>query len=360
VHAAAVRRLVVLLPLLLAACAAAADAVPASARELSAPNPLRLTSAAGLAAPGRTPMVSSLSLRSFASWGGEYLAAAGEPITIRVSDSYPQDPARPQQWANFVGSLAHGAEITKLTLILAPLHEVQGYCGRFAYACYSAQTQTMVAPGDPPNETTSVEGIIAHEYGHHLATNRTNPPWQAVEYGTKRWASHEHICKQTQAGEYHPGDESTHYALNAGEGFAEAYRVLNERRLGLLETTWDIVSHAFYPDAGAMAALELDITTPWTANTVTTMSGTFQHRGQATRTSTLPTVLDGTVVATLRTPTTLRARLDLFAGAKRVGTVSTAGVAKAIRTTVCGTRSLAARVTRVAGSGRYMLTVSRP
>jgi hypothetical protein len=360
VHAAAMRRLVVLLPLVLAASAASADARSAPTRELTAPSPLRLASGAGLAAPGRTPTVPNLDIRSFASWGGPYLTPAGEAVTISVSDSYAQDPARPQQWANFLGSLEHGSELAKLTLILAPLREVQGYCGRNAYACYSPEQQTMVAPGDPPDPTTSVESIVAHEYGHHVATNRTNPPWESVAYGPKRWASYQQVCQQTEAGQYYPGAEDSHYALNPGEGWAESYRVLNERRLGLLESSWDIVTRAFYPDDGAFAAMEQDITSPWRANTVSTASGKFQRNAKATRTSTLATTLDGNVAVTLRTPTTLRARLDLLAGAKSLGTVTTAGAAKAVRTTICGTRSLTARVTRVAGSGRYSLTFSRP
>jgi hypothetical protein len=360
--ARSMRRIVVLglLPLVLAAFAAAAGATPATTHDLAAPNALRLASAAGVAAPGRTPVVANLAIRPFASWGGQYLTPAGEPITLRVSDSYPQDPARPQQWANFLGSLEHGTEITKLTLVLAPLGEVQGYCGRNAYACYSSEQQTMVAPGDPPDPTTSVEAIIAHEYGHHLATNRSNPPWTSVEYGTKRWASYQQVCKETAAGQYHPGAEDNHYALNPGEGFAETYRVLNEHRLGLLESSWDVVSRAFYPDAGALAALEQDIISPWTANTVSTTSGRFERRGKATRTASFSTTLDGNVVVTLRTPRTLRARLDLSADGSLVGTVTTSGSAKAARTTICGSRSLTARVTRLAGSGKYSLAFSRP
>jgi hypothetical protein len=353
------RRLVVLVPLVLAACAGAA-AVPSPGRELTQPDPLKLGNAAALATPGRTPTVSSLSIRSFASWSGQYLTPAGEAVTIEVSDSYAQDPARPQQWANFLGSLEHGAELTRLRLILAPLAEVQRYCGAAAYACYSSEQQTMVAPGESPDPATSVESIVAHEYGHHIATNRSNPPWASVEYGTKRWASYEQVCKQTEAGELFPGAEDRRYSLNPGEGFAESYRVLNEHRLGLTESPWHIVSTVFYPDAAALAAIEQDITTPWSANTVSTTSGSFVHRGRGTRTSTLTTSLDGNVVVTLRTPPSLRARLDLLSGTSRLGTATVGGTAKAVRTTTCGTRALTARVTRISGSGRYTLTFSRP
>src|SRR5919198_699308 len=90
------RRLVVLVSFVFAASAAATDARPAPTRELAAPNPLRLASATGLAAAGRTPKVASLDLRSFDSWDGQYLTPAGEAITVKVSDSYARDPARPQ------------------------------------------------------------------------------------------------------------------------------------------------------------------------------------------------------------------------------------------------------------------------
>jgi hypothetical protein len=235
-----------------------------------------------------------------------------------VSDSYARDPARPQQWATFLGSLEHGAELTRLRLILAPLAEVQQYCGAAAYACYSSEQQTMVAPGEPPDPATSVESIVAHEYGHHIATNRSNPPWASVEYGTKRWASYERVCKQTEAGEFFPGAEDRRYSLNPGEGFAESYRVLNEHRLGLTESPWDIISTVFYPDTAALAAIEQDITSPWSANTVSTTADSFARRRKGTRTSTLTTSLDGNVVVTLRTPATLRARLDLLSGTSRL------------------------------------------
>ena len=354
------RRLVVLVPLLLAVGAGATDAVPADGQTLSAPNPLELGTAMALAAPGRTPVVAKLSIRSFASWGGQYVTTTGETVTIQVSDSYPQDPARAQQWANFLGSLVHGTEISRLTLILAPLREVQRECGAQAYACYSPESQTMVAPGEAPDSTTSAESVVAHEYGHHLAANRLNPPWDAVEYGTKRWASYEQICKETESGHFFPGAEDRRYPLNPGEGFAEAFRVLNERRLGLAEGSWSIVSQAFYPDTASLAALEQDVTAPWTANTVTTTAGRFDRRGRTTRTSTLATALDGNIAVTLRAPATLRARLVLMSGTTRLGSVTVGGSGKMVRAVACGSRSVTAKVVRVVGFGRYSLTLSRP
>ena len=39
--------------------------------------------------------------------------------------------------------------------------------------------------------------MVAHEYGHHIANNRRNDLAPALEWGTKRWASHEHVCETT-------------------------------------------------------------------------------------------------------------------------------------------------------------------
>ena len=99
------RRLALVVPLLLvvapgatgasATGASATGASPASGHALTAPNPLELGNAVALAAPGRTPVVTSLNVRSLASWGGQYVTTTGETVTIQVSDSYPQDPARP-------------------------------------------------------------------------------------------------------------------------------------------------------------------------------------------------------------------------------------------------------------------------
>jgi hypothetical protein len=43
----------------------------------------------------------------------------------------------------------------------------------------------MVVPGESSGGW-SIDQIVAHEYGHHLANNRINPPWNALSWGTKR------------------------------------------------------------------------------------------------------------------------------------------------------------------------------
>jgi hypothetical protein len=355
---APVRRLLVLASVAAAAVGAAGPA-NAARQQLSLPHPLEVGQGLALALPQTTTTVDNEPARTFALWGGPYVTPTGETVNIRVSDSYAQDPAFAQQWANFLSTLYHGPELAKLTLELDPLNEVQRICGRFALACYSPGTQQIVAPGTDPDPTTSAESVIAHEYGHHFAANSNNSPWEAVDYGTKRWATYIQVCKGSETGKMYPGNEDSHYGLNPGEGFAEAYRVLNERHLGVAESSWDVVSSLFYPDAGALAALEQDVTAPWTTTTAAVVKGSFTKKGTSKGT-TLLTPLDGQVTATLRTARTLKARVDLYEGTARVSSATTAGGAKTVRDTVCGTRAYSVRVTRLAGSGTYSVTLVRP
>src|SRR5262249_21130000 len=54
--------------------------------------------------------------------GGTYPAGdtLGTQVHIQVSDTIPVDPALPQDWATYLGSLVHGTELAKLTLDLMP------------------------------------------------------------------------------------------------------------------------------------------------------------------------------------------------------------------------------------------------
>jgi len=296
-------------------------------------------------------------LNAAAVWGGPYTASTGETVNVFLSDTYPQNPATAQHWVDLIASLAHGPEISDVRAYILPLREVQTYCGRQALACYSPTRAMLVTPGENVTPDASAEGILAHEYGHHLAAFRNNSPWDAIDYGTKRWASYASVCARTESGEFFPGDETTpNYRVNPGEGFAEAYRVLNERRLGLVESSWTIVSTAFQPDATALALLEQDIAQPWTATT------SKVYRGKSSRTYTLATPLDGTLVVRVssngkktryRTEVTLR-------GAATSRKTTAAGGSVATRSTICGQRSVRIKLTRTAGTGGHTLTVNTP
>lgn len=286
-------------------------------------------------------------------WGGPYRTSTGETVRVLLSESYPEDLATGQRWAEFLASLVHGPEITDVTAYVLPPREIRGFCGQAALACYSGGLSTIVAPGQDTSGGIPAEAIMAHEYGHHVANNRDNPPWSAVEWGTKRWSSRLGICTGARSGQVFPGDEGGDYRLNPGEGFAEAYRVLNERHLGRVETAWNVVSEVFYPTDEALELLREDVLTPWTANTTSALAG----RGP--RGFSLQTPLDGVLRIAVRGSRTARLGATLLdAGGRPVAAAKgTRGRAATLTTTVCGSRSYRLRVT---GSGTYRITISRP
>ena len=337
--------------------AAAAQAGPS--RRLDVPSSSQISRAAVPIVDREVPATSLGAVAPAGYWGGEYRTAAGEAVTIYASNSYPVDPALGQRWANFLGSLIHGPEISTVTVLLATPAQIGRFCGADAVACYSPQGAVLYTPGEDPSSDLSAEAVITHEYGHHVAASRTNPPWTALDTGPKRWASVMQVCARTRSGELFPGAEDpNHYTLNPGEGWAETYRVLNEREAGIPEAPWQIVTQALYPTAAALTAAEQDVTNPWQAGTATTQTAALSLT-RKTRTFTVATQLDGTVKMTLKHSARMRLSVDVFASSTRAAHVVSAGVVS--RTlTACGARSYRFRVTDLAGRGSVSLTVAKP
>jgi hypothetical protein len=316
--------------------------------------------------PIRDTILPTSGLRSLSAmpafWGGTVTASTGERVNIRFSDSYPQDPALQQKWANFLASLLHGPELQTVVIYLAPIREVQSVCGRSALACYGPSDRLIVAPADNVAPDITPESILMHEYGHHVAASRSDDPWEAVDYGTKRWSSYLEVCAKAKAGQLFPGaEDSQNYRLNPGEAFAETYRVLNERRLGLVESVWDVVSDTLYPDETALSLVAQDVTSPWTGNTSSSSAAALSKRAK-TRTVAVSTPLDGTLRVTVRGARNARATLALFnsSGARILSTTVAGATTKSLSATVCGTRAYRARLTLQRGSGRFQLAVSKP
>jgi hypothetical protein len=341
------------------ALVAAAAAESKSVRRLDSPR----LSEIGLAAT--TVRDSALSPQSVALlapgsyWGGAYRTSSGESVTVFASNAYSVDPVLGQRWADFVGSLVHGSELSTVAIYLAPLSQVELVCGRDSYACYSAAERALIAPGEDPGDGLSAEAIVTHEYGHHVAANRSNAPWRALQWGTKRWASSMQVCARTRSRELWPGaTDPLRYDFNPGEGFAESYRLLNERKAGRTETPWRIVAEALYPTDAALSALEQDVTTPWEHDTISTQAVRLT-RATRSRTFTVATQLDGTLKVALRPSAGLRLSLEVFASSSRVvRVVDSAAVSRS--TTICGPRSYRIRVRAVRGSGTFSLTVTKP
>jgi hypothetical protein len=288
------------------------------------------------------------------AWGGTYPTgdSIGTFVTIQVADAYPVDETLPQGWATYLGTLVHGPELARLTLDLMPLSGVQSVCGTQALACYDPQQETIYASPEDQLDSPPAKEIVTHEYGHHVANSRSDAPWSAIDYGTKRWSSYENICSKAAGGSASPGDEGTHYFQNSGEAFAESYRVLNLQKLGLPDSGWNIVDPSFYPDATALTLLEQDVTTPWTGPTATKLRGSFGSG--VVRTFKLQTPLDGSFVARLVAPTKTKLRLALY----NSGTLVQRG--PTIRYEICGERALTLKVERISGRGAFTLNVSKP
>jgi hypothetical protein len=308
----------------------------------------------------------SLALPSSTQWGGPTVASNGETVKIFFSDSYPVSPALATQWADFLTSLLHGSELATVTVYLQPLAEVQRTCGGQALACYSPRTATIVAPADDVDAQTSAKGILTHEYGHHVAANRLNPPFVSEDYGTKRWASYENVCAKTSTGDLFPGAEDLrHYALNPGEAFAESYRVLNEQKLGLPQEPWDVVTTTLYPDATALSLLEQDVSTPWTANTVRKLVATLNSKTR-TRTYSVSVPYDGMLTVSPRQSRSVNVNMSLLSGGSTVAATSLKRASGAsLSTTVCGQRAFKVRVKLTGAVAKktkttVTLTVSTP
>lgn len=302
-----------------------------------------------------------LSADAAAFWGGPTTASTGESVNVQFSNSYPQDPALAQHWANLLASLLHGPELKDVVLYLAPFAEVQRICGQGALACYSPQQYRIVASADQVSPDITPESVVMHEYGHHVAAASNDTPWVAIDYGPKRWSSYENVCAKTKAGQLYPGNEDSNYQLNPGEAWAETYRVLNERRLGLAESPWDIVSDSLRPDGQALTLAQQDVTSPWTHNTASTATVKLTKRAR-TRTVSVQTPLDGNLQVSLRGVRNARVSFDLLGsnGARVSHTVVSGATTRMLKSVVCGTRAYTARVTLQRGSGTFRLAISKP
>ena len=325
------------LTLAAALVAAGATTTTASARTLDRPHALQI--ADGPAVIPDAALRRAISPNGF--WGGTWTTSTNERVTVYISRSYPEDPAVGQQWANFVASLLHGSEISQVAIYLAPPAQVSQLCGgEDILGCYGSNQ--LVAPGEDQPGITG-EAVIAHEYGHHIAAHRSNAPWPAIDWGTKRWASYINVCTRARARELFPGaEQALLYKFNPGEVFAETYRVLNEQRLGLPTTAWRVVDESLQPDARALQLVQQDVTSPWTSNHTTTLRGTFARRGSSVRTFKVSTPYDGALSTSVRSARGERLRINVRAE------------------TVCGARTTTLRVTRTAGFGGFSVAVSLP
>lgn len=293
--------------------------------------------------------------------GGSYVVSGGERVTVYISPAYGDDPTMGRRWADFLGSLVHGSELALLTAYVASIAEVEEICGgrQNVFGCYFGQR--LVTVGDS-SAGVSPESVAAHEYGHHVAANRINAPWIALDWGTKRWASQTGICSRVQAGTVFPGDEGVNYSFNPGEAFAESYRVLIETKGSAVGYDWPIVDPSFRPDPRSLDAVREDVLHPWAGSSTKTIAGKFLRRSR-TWTTRVATPLDGDLRIRVTVPGGGANDVALLSSDGRTGLAKSSwdsSGAKSIEYRVCGVRSVRVRVIRGGRPARFSLRVTAP
>jgi hypothetical protein len=285
---------------------------------------------------------------------------AGRTVAIEVSPGCALcTDADPQTMANFLGTLPHRDEISLLTLeMVDPNVEMPAYCGPGALSCYFPGQDLIVTSGSDGSYSDGADRafVIAHEYGHHVANHRNNPPFEpTIDYGPKRWATYQRVCEGVRSGAYFPGDEGDHYYENPGEAFAESFAF---NRFPSAPVPWEW-NPSLKPDATAFAALRRDTTDPWTRRTKVRKRGRVPRHKVAKK---FTTPLDGTLTVKLRGP--FDADLDLLlrdSAGHLLGRSRGLGSKERLTTTICGESTVRAVVKRGGGrGGRFKLTAIRP
>jgi hypothetical protein len=290
------------------------------------------------------------------SFDGRYPTGDGHTVRVILSEFFARDPAVPQSVATFMGRLVHGSELDRVTVFLAPQEEIALACGTGALACYSQLDNLMLVPAvGPPG--ISREEIIAHEYGHVVANARNNFPFPAVSFGTKRWATYEHVCQRVFLGPV-PASPAAAYRQAPGEAFADSYRILNGGNPAL----WVFVRR-YFPNAIALRAIRLDVLRPWFQRPPLRLGGAFTPaRAGPTRRFRIATPLDGLVRVTLTAPPGADYDLQVRMPGGRPPVIRSArpGRVDRLRALACGSRVVFVTVRRTRGFGRFRLSVSRP
>lgn len=288
---------------------------------------------------------------------------SGETVAIAVTAACQATctAADPQLIANTLGTFAHGPEMELLEVQLDTPSQIEFDCGYGAQACYYGAENKIVLGGDasPAPDGASREFVLAHEYGHHVARHRESPPPfpPAIDWGTARWSSYQHVCQRSRAGTLFPGNEGLHYFRDPGEAFAESFAHLRYPESGL---AWRWLS-ALEPDAAALEAIREDTLDPWLGRTPLKLRGRVPSRRDRPVVRTFATPIDGTV--SLRPGSRSRFDLDLLNPLGRLLRSSRHGLGSGQRLnfTVCGQTRLRVAIRSSAISSRaFKLQIQRP
>jgi hypothetical protein len=277
-----------------------------------------------------------------------YRTSDGMTVYVSFSDYHTADPAVAQAEVNLLGFFVHGTELNGLVVHIFTPAEISAVCGTDAIACYISSGHMYVAGEDSGG--VPVEQALAHEYGHRIAAYRSDDPWPAFTYGPKRWATYEGVCPHVFFDhDMFPGDEGAHYAQNPGEGWAEAYRRLNENRAGWTPLAWQIVDPYFVPDNTALGLITQDVTAPWTGTKAYGARGRLRRNG--TRRYRLE-MWDGVVRA--RVSGRARATVTVLSHGHKITRAK-----RSVATVACGDITLTFSVHSVRG-GPFALSITAP
>jgi hypothetical protein len=310
-----------------------------------------------IGAPGTAGLVTPRTKIEPGGLDARYPVGDGRTVRVILSEVYDPDPAVSQSVASFLGTLLHGGEIVGVTVFLGTAEQIRLGCGAGAEACFNAVENMMLVPAVPPPSGIPQEDILAHEYGHALANGRSNYPFPAVVFGTKRWATYEGVCPRFLRSIFAPG--GVLYRDLPGEGFADAYRVVNGGNPGLF-----MFNRAYFPDATASRLIRQDVLDPWHETPARVHRGAFSPAGAGgdTRRLHIPTPLDGLLRVNLLAAPGADYDLELrVPGVRRPsGVGKRRGRSEMTSALICGSRSFDLTIRRQRGSGPYRLSVKRP
>ena len=85
--------------------------------------------------------------------------------------SWPAAP--PPGWATSLAPPVTAPGLGRLSLYLTPLSTLQSVCGAQALACYDSLRERIYASPEDQLDSPPAKELVTHEYGHHLANNRS-------------------------------------------------------------------------------------------------------------------------------------------------------------------------------------------
>ena len=292
-----------------------------------------------------------------------HYAVGGQTVEIALAPDFadiPQNRATARSIVDFLGSRVHGAELGQLRVFIGTQAEVSLLCGGGVevLGCYLATQHRMFVPDrEPPGGPYTREYAMTHEYGHHIASLRSNAPWPALSTGAKNWASYEHVCARTEGHLLFPGDEGSHYAANPGEGFADTYAHLHYPNVPFQ------YAPIMAPTAGSFAALRRDVLQPWRGPRRVRLTGALSAAARV-RSFTVRQSLDGSLSFALQGSPGSNYDLELVNRGRVVRRTTAPGSRDRLTLLACResapTATFVLRVVRRRGAGAFSVATAIP